>query len=79
MIVEYALPKFDEDVSAGTIVLWRKEVGDSIEVGEVLLELMTEKVNIEIPCTVAGRIVALVGAVDSEAKVGDVVAQIEIP
>jgi pyruvate/2-oxoglutarate dehydrogenase complex dihydrolipoamide acyltransferase (E2) component len=79
MIVEYALHKFDDDVSMGTIVLWRKEVGDSIEAGEVLLELMTEKVNIEIPCTLTGRIVALVGTVDSEVKVGDVVARIEIP
>lgn len=79
MITEFKLPAFDDTTSTATVALWRKAVGERIEPGEVLLEVVTEKVNIEVECPLAGRVVEHVASIDEEIKVGAVLAQIETP
>ncbi|HET6825816.1 MAG TPA: biotin/lipoyl-containing protein, partial [Amnibacterium sp.] len=48
------LPALGESVTEGTVTRWLKQVGDSVEVDEPLLEVSTDKVDTEIPSPVAG-------------------------
>jgi pyruvate/2-oxoglutarate dehydrogenase complex dihydrolipoamide acyltransferase (E2) component len=77
MIVDYLLPEVGDDVQEATIVEWHKEIGDNIEEGDVLLEVMTEKVNTEIECSVSGTLVEILYPKETEVKVGDIIAKIE--
>ena len=49
MITEIVMPKMGESINEGTILEWRKKVGDTIELDEILLEIGTDKVDSEIP------------------------------
>jgi 2-oxoglutarate dehydrogenase E2 component (dihydrolipoamide succinyltransferase) len=49
-----ALPQLGESVTEGTVTRWLKQVGDSVEVDEPLLEVSTDKVDTEIPSPMAG-------------------------
>ena len=50
------LPELGESVTEGTITRWLKQVGDTVEVDEPLLEVSTDKVDTEIPSPVAGTL-----------------------
>jgi pyruvate/2-oxoglutarate dehydrogenase complex dihydrolipoamide acyltransferase (E2) component len=63
--------------SEATIVKWWKKDGDSIKEKEVLLEVMTEKVNTEIESPVSGIVIEIVYPNDSVVRVGQVIARIE--
>ena len=54
MAVEVVVPQMGESVLEGTILEWKVKVGDKIELNQALVELMTDKVNIEIPSEVNG-------------------------
>lgn len=77
MILDVLLPAFDDKAQTGTLVQWCKGVGDRVAAGEPLLEVMTEKVNIEIPSPCAGTIIELIADVDGEVKVGDLIARVK--
>ena len=47
MIVDIVMPKMGESITEGTILEWRKKVGDSIEMDEIILEIGTDKVDSE--------------------------------
>ena len=49
MLVDVIMPKLGESLTEGTIIQWRKKVGDSIDKDEILLEIGTDKVDSEIP------------------------------
>ncbi|MCL2595619.1 MAG: 2-oxoglutarate dehydrogenase, E2 component, dihydrolipoamide succinyltransferase [Promicromonosporaceae bacterium] len=70
------LPELGESVNEGVISRWLKAVGDAVEVGEALLEVSTDKVDTEVPSTVAGVLLEIVAPEDAEVKVGDVLAVI---
>jgi 2-oxoglutarate dehydrogenase E2 component (dihydrolipoamide succinyltransferase) len=56
MAAEVVVPQMGESVLEGTILEWKVKVGDKVELNQPLVELMTDKVNIEIPSEVAGVI-----------------------
>ncbi|MCU1579763.1 MAG: dihydrolipoamide succinyltransferase, partial [Rhodoglobus sp.] len=64
------LPALGESVTEGTVTRWLKKVGDRVEVDEPLLEVSTDKVDIEIPSPVAGVIEAILVAEDETVEVG---------
>lgn len=64
------LPALGESVTEGTITRWLKQVGDRVEVDEPLLEVSTDKVDTEIPSTVAGVIEAILVQEDETVEVG---------
>ena len=66
-----------ESVAEATITSWLKEVGDTIEADEAILEIATDKVDSEVPSEVDGVLVEKFFNVDDVAKVGDVLAIIE--
>ena len=54
---ELKLPKMGESVAEATLTSWLKEVGDSIEEDEAVLEIATDKVDSEVPSEVKGILV----------------------
>ncbi|MEW4925659.1 dihydrolipoamide acetyltransferase family protein [Algibacter sp. 2305UL17-15] len=75
---ELTLPKMGESVAEATITSWLKEVGDTIELDEAVLEIATDKVDSEVPSEVDGVLVEKRFNVDDVVQVGQVLAVIEI-
>ena len=74
---ELKLPKMGESVAEATITSWLKEVGDSIELDEAVVEIATDKVDSEIPSEVEGKLVEVLFDKDTVVTVGDTIAIIE--
>lgn len=74
---ELKLPKMGESVAEATITAWLKEVGDTIELDEAVLEIATDKVDSEVPSEVDGILVEKRFNVDDVVQVGEVIAVIE--
>ncbi|HEX5426738.1 MAG TPA: biotin/lipoyl-containing protein, partial [Pedococcus sp.] len=64
------MPALGESVTEGTVTRWLKNVGDSIEVDEPLLEVSTDKVDTEIPSPVAGVLQEILVNEDDTVPVG---------
>ena len=91
-IVEVKVPQLSESVAEATLLQWKKKVGDVVLVDEILIEVETDKVVLEVPAPSAGVIVELVapnGAtvaaeqliarIDTEAAAGAVAAPAAAP
>lgn len=74
---ELKLPKMGESVAEATITSWLKEVGETIEVDEAVLEIATDKVDSEIPSEVDGVLTEILFQVDDVVQVGQTIAVIE--
>ncbi|WP_027420474.1 dihydrolipoamide acetyltransferase family protein [Crocinitomix catalasitica] len=72
--IEIRLPKMGESVTEATITNWLKEVGDTVEMDEPLVEVATDKVDNELPSEAAGILVKKLFEKDDVAQVGDVIA-----
>ena len=55
MAVEVRVPTLGESVTEATVATWFKKVGDAVAVDEMLCELETDKVTVEVPSPVAGH------------------------
>ncbi|MFF3854654.1 2-oxoglutarate dehydrogenase, E2 component, dihydrolipoamide succinyltransferase [Micromonospora sp. NPDC002575] len=64
------MPALGESVTEGTVTRWLKQVGDTVEVDEPLLEVSTDKVDTEIPSPVAGTLLEIKVPEDETAAVG---------
>lgn len=78
MEFELKMPKLGESISEVTILSWFKNVGDTIEDDEMLLEVASDKVDTEVPSIVSGVIKALLFDVNDVIKIGDTIAIIEV-
>lgn len=74
---ELKLPKMGESVAEATITSWLKNVGDTIEADEAVLEIATDKVDSEVPSEVEGVLVEMLFNVDDVVQVGQTIAIIE--
>ena len=74
---ELKLPKMGESVAEATITSWLKEVGDTIEADEAVLEIATDKVDSEVPSEVDGVLVERLFEADDVVQVGQTIAIIE--
>src|SRR5210317_2494779 len=74
---ELKLPKMGESVAEATITAWLKEVGDTIELDEPIVEIATDKVDSEVPSEVEGVLVERLYEVDDVVGVGQIIAVIE--
>jgi 2-oxoglutarate dehydrogenase E2 component (dihydrolipoamide succinyltransferase) len=70
--LEVVLPEMGESVVEATVTSWLKNVGDTVEVDEVVVEVATDKVDSEIVSEYGGRIVEIRATVDQVVKVGEV-------
>lgn len=76
-LVDLVMPKMGESIMEATILNWQKEVGDSVEMDETVLEIATDKVDSEVPSTAAGKIAEILFNVNDVVPVGTVIARIE--
>jgi len=74
---ELKLPKMGESVAEATITSWLKDIGDTIESDEAVLEIATDKVDSEVPSEVDGVLVERLFNVDDVVQVGQTIAVIE--
>ena len=76
-IVEMVMPKMGESVMEGTVLSWLKNVGESIDEDESILEVATDKVDTEIPATHAGVLKEILAQEGDVIEVGKTIAIIE--
>ena len=75
-LVELVMPKMGESIIEATILKWVKNVGDSVEADETILEIATDKVDSEVPSPTAGVITEIMYQEDDVVEVGKVLAMI---
>ena len=75
-LVELVMPKMGESIIEATILKWVKNVGDSVEADETILEIATDKVDSEVPSPSAGVITEILYQEDDVVEVGKVLAMI---
>ena len=76
-IVEVKVPQLSESVAEATMLQWKKKVGDAIAVDEILIEIETDKVVLEVPAPSAGVLVELVVADGGTVVSDQVIARID--
>ena len=76
MSIDVIMPKLGESITEGTILEWKKNIGDNIDRDETLLEISTDKVDSEIPSPGSGKIIEILYKVNDVVDVGTVIARI---
>ena len=74
---ELKLPKMGESVAEATLTNWLKNIGDTIEADEAVLEIATDKVDSEVPSEVDGILIERLFDIDDVIQVGQTIAVIE--
>ena len=72
--IEFKMPKLGESIKEAAIITWFKNVGDTIENDEMLLEVATDKVDSEVPSTASGTIVEILFKENDIINIGDTIA-----
>lgn len=72
------MPQLGESVTEGTISKWLVSVGDTVNKYDPLAEVMTDKVNAEVPSSFSGKIVELIASEGETLEVGAIICTIEI-
>ncbi|WP_348706506.1 dihydrolipoamide acetyltransferase family protein [Tenacibaculum sp. 190524A02b] len=75
---ELKLPKMGESVAEATITSWVKEVGETIEIDDTIVEVATDKVDSEVPSEVEGKLIEILFDKDAVVQVGQTIAIIEV-
>ena len=76
MAVEIIMPKLGVDMQEGEIIEWKKQVGDSVMEGDILLEIMSDKTNMEIEAEESGVLLKIVHPDGDVVPVTEVIAYI---
>ncbi|TVQ59587.1 MAG: dihydrolipoamide succinyltransferase, partial [Rhodobacteraceae bacterium] len=77
MTTEVRVPTLGESVTEATVATWFKQPGDAVEMDEMLCELETDKVTVEVPSPAAGKLIELVAAEGETVGVNALLATIE--
>jgi 2-oxoglutarate dehydrogenase E2 component (dihydrolipoamide succinyltransferase) len=76
-IVEVKVPQLSESVAEATLLTWKKKAGDSVAVDEILIEIETDKVVLEVPAPSAGVLVELLQADGATVAAEQLIARID--
>src|SRR5256885_16705568 len=76
-VSQIKMPQLGESVTEGTVDKWLKHEGDFVKRDEPIVEVVTDKVNAEIPSPFEGKLVKIAVAEGETVRVGAVIAQIE--
>ena len=76
-MVKVTLPEMGESVTEGSIVEWRKRVGEFVAEGDALVDVTTDKVDVEVPATASGVITQILAGEGDTVSVGSVLAEID--
>ncbi|MDR0735330.1 MAG: 2-oxoglutarate dehydrogenase complex dihydrolipoyllysine-residue succinyltransferase [Zoogloeaceae bacterium] len=77
MIIEVKVPQFSESISEGTLVAWKKQVGEAIARDEILVDIETDKVVLEVPAPDAGVLAEIVKGDGETVKADELIARID--
>ena len=73
-MAEIIVPELAESITEGTIAQWLKQPGETVEKGEFIVELETDKVNVEVISEEAGVVKEILAAEGDTVQVGQVIA-----
>ena len=76
-LVDVTMPQMGVSVAEGTVVGWRKRVGDWVERDETVLEVSTDKIDTEVPSPASGRLAEILAEVGETVAVGALLARID--
>jgi len=76
-IVEVKVPQLSESVTEATLLQWKKKVGDAVAVDEILIEVETDKVVLEVPAPSAGVLTEIVQADGATVGAEQLIAKID--
>jgi 2-oxoglutarate dehydrogenase E2 component (dihydrolipoamide succinyltransferase) len=76
-IVEVKVPQLSESVAEATLLQWKKKPGDAVEMDEILIEIETDKVVLEVPAPAGGVLAELVQADGATVAAEQVIARID--
>ncbi|HXW50394.1 MAG TPA: multifunctional oxoglutarate decarboxylase/oxoglutarate dehydrogenase thiamine pyrophosphate-binding subunit/dihydrolipoyllysine-residue succinyltransferase subunit [Candidatus Acidoferrales bacterium] len=76
-LVQVVLPEMGESVAEGSVTNWRKKPGDTIAAGEPLVDVTTDKVDVEVPSPAAGKLVRILADEGKTVAVGSPLAEID--
>ena len=76
MAFEIIMPKMGESITEGTIIEWKKKIGDSVTKDETLLEISTDKVDTEVPSSHEGILIKILANPNDTIEVGAVIGYI---
>lgn len=77
MSIEIVVPELGESVVEATVGQWHKQEGDRVEAGELLVELQTDKVDLEVNAEATGVLTQIVRHTDEDVAIGDVLAHLD--
>ncbi|MBF0174515.1 MAG: 2-oxoglutarate dehydrogenase complex dihydrolipoyllysine-residue succinyltransferase [Magnetococcales bacterium] len=77
MAIDIIVPSLGESIMEATVVKWHKAEGDPVAAGEVLCELETDKVTLEVPAPAGGILRRIVSPVDTDVAVGALLGQLD--
>src|SRR6266851_4949240 len=77
-LAQIKMPQLGESVTEGTVDKWLKHEGDFVKRDEPLVEVVTDKVNAEIPSPFEGKLVKISVSEGETVRVGSVIGQIEV-
>src|SRR5262245_4753460 len=77
-IVDVVTPAAGESVTEGTILEWRVGVGDAIKLDDTIVEISTDKVDIELPSPATGTVTEILITEGETVTVGQVIARISL-
>src|SRR2546421_2788836 len=76
-LVEIQMPQMGESVTEGTILEWHVSEGDSVEEGDTVVEVSTDKVDAEVPAPASGVVAKILAGEDETVQVGQALAQLD--
>ena len=76
-IVEVKVPQLSESVAEATLLQWKKKVGEAVAVDEILIDVETDKVVLEVPAPSAGVLVEIVAADGATVAADQLIARID--
>jgi 2-oxoglutarate dehydrogenase E2 component (dihydrolipoamide succinyltransferase) len=76
-VKEIKIPELAESITEGTIAEWLVKEGDKIEKGDPVVELETDKVNVEVNADYAGVLTEITSQAGDDVEVGDVIGKID--
>ena len=76
-MIDISVPTLGESVTEATVAQWFKQPGDHVERDEVLVELETDKVAVEVPAPAAGTLSEILAEAGADVAVGGLLARID--
>ncbi|HMV20986.1 MAG TPA: dihydrolipoamide succinyltransferase, partial [Rhodocyclaceae bacterium] len=76
-IIEVKVPQLSESVAEGTLASWKKKIGEAVARDEIVIDIETDKVVLEVPAPDAGVLVEIVKGDGETVTSGEIIAKID--